>query len=134
MSSEMFWLTLTVVYSSLLFIPYAYVRISKISKIHPLQVFIDPVPGDDPFDEAWAHRAYRAHMNAFENLVLFAPLAIAVEVSGAGNEVTAAACATYFWARLIHAPFYITKTPYVRTLAYFVGLIACLVLAYSLLV
>ena len=130
MTSEIYWLTLNVVYSALLFIPYAYDRITRIG----WQVFINPLPGDDPFDKAWAHRAYRAHMNAFENLVVFAPLALAVHITGSSNEVTALACATYFWVRLVHAPFYILKTPFVRLLSYAIGLSACFVLAYQLLV
>lgn len=129
MTSEIYWLTLNVMYSALLFIPYAILRISRIG----WQVFIDPLPGDDPFKQAWAHRAYRAHMNAFENLVVFAPLALAVHVTGSSNEVTATACAVYFWARLIHAPFYIFKTPFVRFFSYAIGMGACFVLIYQLL-
>ena len=130
MTSEIYWLTLTVLYSSLLFIPYAFVRISRIGF---LRLLTNPLPGDDPFDQEWAHRAYRAHMNAIENIALFAPLVLAVQVTGSSNEVTATACAVYFWARLIHAPFYIFNTPVVRTISYFVGLGACLVLGYQLL-
>ncbi len=72
-------------------------------------------------------------MNALENLVLFAPLAVAVQVTGSGNEVTAAACAAYFWARLAHAPIYWFNVPWLRTFAYLIGLAACLTLAYQLL-
>jgi len=82
---------------------------------------LKPLPGDSPFDEAWAHRAYRAHMNAFEGLALFAPLAVAVQVTGLGNEVTALACATYFWARLVHYIVYTAGIPWLRTLSYAVG-------------
>lgn len=130
MTGEIYWLTLTTLFSSLLFIPYAYVRISKIGFV---RLLVSPLPGDDPFEVEWAHRAYRAHMNAIENIVIFAPLVIAVQLTGINNEVTLQACIVYFWARVIHAPFYILNTPYVRTIAYFVGLGACLVLAYQLL-
>ena len=130
MTNEIYWLTLVTVYSGLLFIPYAYVRISRIGFV---QLLVNPLPGDDPFEQEWAHRAYRAHMNAIENIVIFAPLVLAVEITGANNETTAMACAIFFWARLLHAPFYILNTPFVRTIAYFVGLGACLVLAYQLL-
>ena len=61
-------------------------------------------------------------MNAIENIAIFAPLALAVHVTGSGNEITAAASATYFWARVIHAPFYIMNTPFIRTFAYATGL------------
>ena len=131
MSSEIYWLTLVTAYSSILFAPYAVYRIARIGL---LRLLTNPLPGDTPFDDEWPHRAYRAHMNAIENLVIFAPLAIAVHVSGMGNETTATACEVFFWARLVHAPFYIANTPFVRTIAYFVGLGACLTLVYQLLV
>jgi len=130
-SNEIYWLTLNAVYTVLLIVPYAYVRISRIGF---LRLLTSPLPGDDPFDQAWAHRAYRAHMNAVENIAIFAPLVLVVHVTGSGNEITAQACAVYFWARLVHAPFYIFNTPYVRTIAFFVGLGACFVLAYQILV
>ena len=130
MTGEIYWLTLTTLFSSLLFVPYAYVRISNIGFV---RLLVSPLPGDDPFEKEWAHRAYRAHMNAIENIVIFAPLVLAVQLTGLNNEVTLQACMVYFWARVIHAPFYIFNTPFVRTIAYFVGLGACLVLAYQLL-
>ena len=130
MPSEIYWLTLTAIFTALLVIPYAVVNVRKIGIV---QVFTNSLPGDDPFAQEWAHRAYRAHTNAVENLVLFVPLVLAVHVMGSGNEVTTQACAVYFWARFVHAPFYILNTPFIRTIAYFVGLGACLVLAYQLL-
>jgi uncharacterized MAPEG superfamily protein len=130
MSSEIYWLTLNIFFTSLLFIPYATVRIAQIGLVGLL---VNPVPGDDPFEQPWAHRAYRAHMNAFENLMIFAPLVLIVQVTGTSNEVTAMAAEVYFWARLVHAPFYIVKVPFVRTIAYFIGLAMCLVLIYQIL-
>jgi len=132
LSNEMYWLTLNVVLIALMVIPYATYRTIKLGGL--IQVFKTPLPGDTPFDDDWAHRAYRAHMNAFEGIALFAPLAIAVHVSGAGNEITAMACAVYFWARLVYAPLYYFDVPYLKTTAWMIGLIATLLLAYELLV
>jgi uncharacterized MAPEG superfamily protein len=131
MSREIYWLTWSVVLTAAMVIPYAIYRTKKLGGL--LQVFLRPLPGDAPFSEEWAHRAYRAHMNAFEGIALFAPLAIAVQLTGSGNEVTALACATYFWARLVYAPLYYFKVPVLKTTAWFVGLIATLLLAYELL-
>ena len=128
--SEIYWLILTAVMTSLLWMPYAVVRIAKIGWA---RVFMNPLPGDDPFEQAWAHRAYRAHMNAIENLVVFAPLALAVVATHSSNAVTEAACATYFWARVVHVPIYILKVPIFRLVSFMVGLGACLTLAYQLL-
>jgi len=131
LSGEMYWLTWNVVLTAFMVTPYAVYRTAKLGGL--LQVFKTPLPGDSPFDDDWAHRAYRAHMNAFEGIALFAPLAIAVHVSGVSNEVTVIACATYFWARLIYAPLYYFDVPYLKTSVWFVGLGATLVLAFQLL-
>jgi len=130
LASELYWLTLTAGFTLLLVFPYAFVRIRHIGF---LKLLTNPLPGDDPFDEAWAHRAYRAHMNAIENLVVFAPLAIIVTMTNSANEITATACAVYFWARLLHAPFYILNTPYIRFITYLIGVAACFVLTYQVL-
>jgi len=130
MAPEVYWLTLTAVLTALLWIPYAMVRIAKIGFV---RLLMDPLPGDDPFDKPWAHRAYRAHMNAIEAFAIFAPISIAVYVTGSGNEITALAAATFFWARLVHAPIYIFKVPVLRLLSFMAGLAATLVLAYQLI-
>lgn len=89
MTPEIYWLTLSTILTLLLIIPYASVRIRRIG----WQVLANPLPGDAPCKEAWAHRAYRAHMNAIENLAVFAPPVLAVQVTGVNDEVTAQACA-----------------------------------------
>ncbi len=131
MTPEIYWLTLNIVLTAFMVIPYAVYRARKLGGVW--QVFKTPLPGDSPFDEAWAHRAYRAHMNAFEGIALFAPLAIAVHVTGQGNEITAIAAAVYFWARLAYAPLYYFDVPVLKTTSWFVGLISTLVLAVALL-
>ncbi len=130
MAREIYWLMLVVFLSAVQVVPYAVFRIGKIGLA---QVFLNPLPGDDPFDQAWAHRAYRAHMNSFENLALFAPVAMAAVVSGAHDDYTAMLAAVYFWARLLHWPVTIFKTPILRTVSYFVGLYATLAMAWHVL-
>ena len=130
-SSEIYWLTWNVVLTAFMVLPYAVYRLGKIGGIW--QAFLRPLPGDAPFDDEWAHRAYRAHMNAFEGIALFAPVAIGVHVTGSSNEITAIASATYFWARLVYAPMYYFKVPVLRTASWFVGLAATLTLAFHIL-
>jgi len=130
MSEEIYWLTLTTVYTALLVLPYAVYRIGKIGLV---QVFMNPLPGDAPFEAAWAHRSYRAHMNAFENLILFTPIAIGIHVMGASNEVTQISSVVFFCARVLHGPLTIFNVPIFRTLIYFVGLGATFTMAYQLL-
>ena len=130
MSSEIYWLTLTVIYSSLLFVPHTLYRMATTG---PLKLLNNPVPGDEPFAVGWARRSNRAHMNALENLASFAPVILAIELTGASNETSVMAAQVYFWARVVHAPFCIVKTPAVRTIAYIVGMSATLTIAAKLL-
>lgn len=140
---ELYWLTLTVAFSSILSLPYvAAIIVRQYPVIAERSPFTAPIrllkgppePGSDRYAWAWGQRAYGAHMNAVENLVVFVPLVFIVYLTQSSNEVTAAACQVYFWARLIHAPFYIFNVPYVRTLSWTVGLVATLVIAYQLLI
>lgn len=130
MSSEIYWLVCTVLLTMIMVVPYAVYRVRKIGVV---QLFMKPLPGDDPFDDAWPHRAYRAHMNAFEGIALFAPIAIAVHVTGMSNEITSYSAMVYFFSRLIYAPLYYFNVPIFRTVIWFVGLIAIFLMAYQLL-
>ena len=131
MSSEIYWLTLNVILTTLMVVPYATYRVIRLGGIW--QVFLRPLPGDAPFDDPWAHRAYRAHMNAFEGLALFAPVAIGVHITGTSNDITAISAAVFFWARLIYAPMYYFNVPILRTGIWAVSLIANLVMVYQML-
>ena len=48
--SEIYWLTLNVIVTALMVIPYAVYRTKKLGGLW--QVFLTPLPGDTPFDEA----------------------------------------------------------------------------------
>jgi uncharacterized MAPEG superfamily protein len=74
-----------------------------------------------------------AHYNAVENLVVFVALVLIADALNIRNEATAAACATYFWARLVHLLVYTFGIPWLRTLAFAVGFVSCLVLAWQIL-
>ena len=69
----------------------------------------------------WADRMKKAHSNAVENLVVFAPLVLVVHLSGTSNEMTAMACMIYFWARVTHYIVYTLGIPLIRTLSFAVG-------------
>jgi uncharacterized MAPEG superfamily protein len=69
----------------------------------------------------WAYRLANAHRNAIENLVVFAPLALAVSILGVGGPATALACALYFWSRVAHALTYTFGVPVLRTIAFLIG-------------
>jgi len=128
MTREIFWLTLTVILTGLLWVPYMVDRIRVRGMIGAMD---NPNPKAKP-QAAWAQRLYFANTNAVDNLVLFAPLVLILDSRNISTTVTATACAVYFWARLVHAIVYAAGIPVLRTLAFLVGWIACAVLVLSI--
>ncbi len=81
----------------------------------------------------WAGRARRAHLNMIENFVLFAALVLIAAVAGKANATTAMGALIFFWARLVYAVIYLIGIPWLRTLAWFVGVIGMAMIAWVLL-
>jgi uncharacterized MAPEG superfamily protein len=127
---ELFWLAAVCLWTALLWVPYI---VNRVMELGPpgWQWF---APADPAPRAAWAARAVRVHLNAIENLVVFAPLALAVVVSGLAGPRTALACAVYFWARVAHAAIGWTGAPMMlRTTAFLAGVAAQVSLAAVLL-
>lgn len=120
MTSELFWLTLTVALTALFWIPYILDRIAT----RGLWATLDNARPDMPPGSAWAERMKAAHYNAVENLVVFAALVLILNDLGISTGMTVAACILYFWARLAHVIVYTLGIPVARTLAFFAGFIA----------
>lgn len=72
---------------------------------------------------AWVGRAVRAHANLTENLAPFAILVLAAAVSGRADATTALGATIFFWARVAHVLVYCAGIQYLRTLAFFLGVI-----------
>jgi uncharacterized MAPEG superfamily protein len=124
MTPELFWLTLTIILTGLLWIPYILDR----CMVRGLWGTLANPSRDDKPQSPWAQRLYFAHTNAVENLVIFAPLVLILDSMGHSTQSTQIACAAYFWARLAHAIVYALGIPVARTLAFFVGFLAQAVL------
>jgi uncharacterized MAPEG superfamily protein len=124
MSRELLWLTLTIILTGLMWIPYI---VDRILKRGVMGAMANPSRKDKPQSE-WAQRLYFAHSNAVENLIIFAPLVLILDNLSYSTEATAIACAVYFWARLAHAIVYVIGVPVLRTLAFTVGFLAQAVL------
>ena len=88
---------------------------------------------DLPALTGWAGRARRAHLNMVENLVLFAALVLIAAAAGKANATTAMGAMIFFWSRLAYAVIYLIGIPWLRTLAWFVGVIGMAVIAWVLL-
>ena len=125
MSKELLWLTLTVILTGLLWVPYI---LDRVFVRGLMGAMANPSRNDKP-QSPWAQRLYFAHTNAVENLVIFAPLVLILDAQGYSTEGTVIACAVYFWARLVHAVVYTMGVPILRTLAFTAGFLAQAALA-----
>jgi uncharacterized MAPEG superfamily protein len=125
MTRELFWLTLTVIVTGLLWVPYI---LNRCQVRGVLGAMANPSRNDKPQAE-WANRLMFAHDNAVENLVIFAPLVLILNAIDYSSSWTVLACAVYFWARVAHLIVYTIGVPILRTLAFTVGFIAQVVLA-----
>jgi uncharacterized MAPEG superfamily protein len=125
MSKELLWLTLTVILTGVMWVPYI---LDRIVVRGLMGAMANPARNDKP-QSPWAQRLYFAHTNAVENLIIFAPLVLILDAQGYSTEGTVIACAVYFWARLAHAVVYTMGVPVLRTLAFAVGFVAQVTLA-----
>ncbi len=71
----------------------------------------------------WGGRAKRAHANMAENLLPFACLVLVAYSSGRAGELSALGAQVFLLSRLAYAVLYIGGVTYLRSLAYFGGLI-----------
>ena len=127
LSPELFWLVLTLLMTALLWLPYVGNRIFELGPWATLKV-----PKLQP-DARWAERLMRAHANAIENLVIFAPLVLVIQQTGMSTSSTTTACAIYFFARLVHVIAYVLAVPVIRTLAFAAGFFCQMTLGLALL-
>lgn len=128
MTRELFWLTLTVIMTGLMWLPYVLNR----CQVRGLGgAMANPSRADKPQSE-WANRMMFAHDNAVENLIIFAPLVLILNAADYSSKWTVMACAVYFWARLAHLLVYTFGIPVLRTLTFAVGFVAQVVLALAI--
>lgn len=129
MTKELYWLVMTVLMTSVMFLPYIVNRMRE----HGVWAALwNPQPDTRPKAQ-WAERMMRAHTNAVENLVIFAPLVLALQAMDISTPLTATACMVYFFARLAHPVLYGFAVPLLRTVAFVIGFGCQLILALTLL-
>lgn len=128
-SAELFYTTLTALFTGLIWMP---IIVNRLAEMGPWKALKNPEPDVRPHAD-WAYRLVNAHRNAIENLAVFAPLAITVHVLQLGTAGTAKAAAVFFFARVAHAVIYTFGIPLLRTIAFFVGFLCQVVLAARIL-
>ena len=129
MKTELFYLALVTALTGLLWVPYIVDRLLVRGLIDAVGYPENPKP-----QSPWARRLMKAHANAVENLVVFAPLVLLAHALGITGTAIATSAVVYFWARLVHALAYTFAVPWVRTLSFTAGFLAQGCIAWQLLV
>ena len=125
LSHEMYWLTLTTVMTGLMWVPYI---LNRMLEQGPAKAVWDPL-GITRTDIRWADRMMRAHANAVENLVIFVPLVLVVQISHLNNTVTEVASMVYFFSRLAHYLVFTFGIPVLRVVCFMLSVAAQLSIA-----
>ncbi len=129
MTTELHWLVLTILLTAILWMPYI---INRLLEQGIFKGFWDP-DGETLTEVAWAQRLMNAHVNAVENLVIFAPLVIITHILGMNTTLTASAAVFYFFSRLAHAALFTFRVPVFRIVAFLAGFAAQMVFVFNLL-
>jgi uncharacterized MAPEG superfamily protein len=128
MKTELLYLVYVTVLTGLLWVPYILDRVATWGLTAAVGY-----PDNPPAQSPWARRLMKAHMNAVENLVVFAALVLAANALGLTGGAIATAAMVYFWARVVHLLAYTFAIPWVRTLAFTVGFLAQAAIAWQIL-
>ncbi len=129
MTTELHWLVLSLLLTAVLWLPYI---LNRLAEQGVLAALWDP-EGDTATKVPWAGRLMSAHVNAVENLVLFAPLVLIAHLLEIHTEATVFAAALYFYARLAHVVLFTLRVPILRIVAFFGGFIAQMIFVAALL-
>jgi uncharacterized MAPEG superfamily protein len=124
---ELYSLTLISIATALMWVPYVLARMTTHGVMRAIG---NPGPGY-PSDAPWVDRARRAHINAIENLAVFAPLVLVGAIIDVSTKATVLSAQIYVVARLAHYLIYAAGIPVLRTRAFLVGACATLVIAVS---
>ena len=81
----------------------------------------------------WAGRAYRAHRNMIENLVLFAALVLAAVAAGRTDNLTLVGAQLFLWARVAYAIVYLIGLQWLRTGVWAVSVLGMILIFSQLL-
>jgi len=130
MTTELYWLTLTLLVTALFWLPYILDRLAVRGMIPALTDTKAETTGDQ---SEWAKRAIRAHTNAIENLVIMAAAVLIAHALKISTPVTEAAVMVYFFARVAHYLVYLTGIPFARTLTFAASWVCQLLVIFSVL-
>ena len=131
MTTELFYLLFTALLTGVLWIPVVIGYVSSRGLLKPADYQVAPT---SPLPD-WVNRANRAHMNAVENIVSFAPVVLIANSVGVSTAITGLSAAVYFYARAAHAVIHISGFSLfrARTVAFTIGWVAFMTFTVELL-
>ena len=124
---ELIWLVAIALFTAAMWIPHIIENTLRVG----LRAALGNPPVIDVDAPAWAIRSKRAHLNALENLAVFAPVVIGANLLGATGGTVLLAVKFYVIARLIHYVVYTLGMPVVRTLSFVAGVAAIFVIGFA---
>ena len=126
---ELIILALICLLTVMMWIPYIIARATRVNVAPAAGNGHSPSTGLSP----WAQRAQKAHANAVENLVIFAPLVVVAALLNVNNAITLIAAKVYLLARIVHYIAHTAGIPVIRTLAFQTGFVATVTIAIVIL-
>jgi uncharacterized MAPEG superfamily protein len=127
-NTQLQYLTYVTLFTAVMWIPYILHMIVVRGVVDAVGYPANPKPL-----APWAVRMKGAHYNAIENLAVFATLVLVANALHLSNHAIAVSCVVYFWARVVHLLAYTFAIPWVRTLAFVVGFLSQLCIAWHIL-
>ncbi|MFT7558115.1 MAG: putative MAPEG superfamily protein [Flavobacteriales bacterium] len=123
---ELLYLALYTLFTACMWVPYIINRIMEMG----LWLALKNPQVEQPPKALWARRAQRAHLNSIENLVIFAPLAVAIDLLKLSSSLSVSLCMLFFVVRILHYFSYVFAIPLVRTVLFFSGFLVQVFLAF----
>jgi uncharacterized MAPEG superfamily protein len=100
MTTELFWITLTSMLATSLWLPY--IIGVNITDFEGKQNSFARPP-DHRKMAAWVHRSFRAHLNLLEQFLPFAIIVIIAHFVHVSTSITQSCTILFFWLRVAHA-------------------------------
>jgi uncharacterized MAPEG superfamily protein len=131
MTTELWYLFLTTILLTILWIPFIIQQVMSKGLLTP-EDYVN-LRDDSKFSAA-IRRANRTHVNLVEQFGAFAGLVVVAHLIGLSNGITQTAVMVYFWARVAHALVMLIgfKHFMARTLIFTVSFLSLLVLAWQI--
>ena len=118
MTTDLMMLAWSAALCALLWVPYILARSGAWGLVDTVGY-----PDSPPDVPVWSARIKKAHANLVENLLPFGVLVLVAHVGGMANEATALGATLFFRSRVAHAIVYTVGIQWLRTVAFFGGVV-----------